>query len=68
MEIIRNIAPASQWGIKCPYQITPNRIVVHNTANDASADNEIAYMISNDNEISPVVLVMISWIPYHVSS
>lgn len=52
MEIIRNIAAASQWGIKCPYQITPNRIVVHNTANDASADNEIAYMISNDNEVS----------------
>ncbi len=27
-------------------------IVVHNTANDASAVNEIAYMISNNNEVS----------------
>ena len=27
-------------------------IVVHNTANDASAANEIAYMIRNDNSTS----------------
>lgn len=52
MEIIRNIAPISQWGIKCPYEISPSRVVVHNTANDASADNEVAYMIRNDNEVS----------------
>lgn len=52
MEVVRNIAPASQWGIKCPYKITPTRVVVHNTANDASADNEVAYMISNPNEVS----------------
>lgn len=52
MEVLRNIAPVSQWGIKCPYSITPDRIVVHNTANDASADNEIAYMIRNENEVS----------------
>jgi N-acetylmuramoyl-L-alanine amidase CwlA len=30
----------------------PTRIVVHNTANDASAANEIAYMIRNNNEVS----------------
>ena len=29
-----------------------SRIVVHNTANDATARNEIAYMISNNNEVS----------------
>ncbi len=28
------------------------RIVVHNTANDASARNEISYMISNNNQVS----------------
>ena len=27
-------------------------IVVHNTANDASAKNEVAYMIRNDNQVS----------------
>lgn len=32
--------------------MTPTRIVVHNTANDASAASEISYMISNDNEVS----------------
>lgn len=32
--------------------MTPTRIVVHNTANDASAENEIKYMQSNNNQVS----------------
>jgi N-acetylmuramoyl-L-alanine amidase CwlA len=32
--------------------MTPEFIVVHNTANDASAANEVAYMIRNDNIVS----------------
>ena len=32
--------------------MTPEFIVVHNTANDASARNEVAYMIRNDNKVS----------------
>lgn len=52
MEIIKNLVPESKYGIKCPYAMTPTRIVVHNTANDASARNEIAYMIRNDYETS----------------
>ena len=52
MEIIKKLVPESKWGIKCPYEMTPTRIVVHNTANDASARNEIAYMINNNNETS----------------
>lgn len=52
MEIIKKLVPESKWGIKCPYEMTPTRIVVHNTANDASARNEIAYMTSNDYETS----------------
>ena len=32
--------------------MTPTRIVIHNTANDASAENEIAYMLSNSKETS----------------
>lgn len=47
-----NLVSESKWGIKCPYPMNPTYITVHNTANDASADNEIAYMIGNDNEVS----------------
>ena len=52
MNITQNIVSKDKYSIKCPYSMTPTRIVVHNTANDASARNEIAYMISNDNEVS----------------
>lgn len=52
MEIIKKLVPESKWGIKCPYEMTPKGITVHNTANDASARNEIAYMTNNDYETS----------------
>lgn len=52
MEIIRNMVPKSKYDIKCPYTITPTRVVIHNTANDASAENEVSYMINNNNEVS----------------
>lgn len=44
--------PADKVSIKCPYIMTPTRIVIHNTANDASAMNEIKYMQSNNNQTS----------------
>lgn len=44
--------PADKVAIKCPYTMTPTRIVIHNTANDASAANEIKYMQSNNNQVS----------------
>ena len=52
MNVIKNLVPQGKYDIKCPYSMTPSRIVVHNTANDASARNEIAYMISNNQEVS----------------
>ena len=52
MKIIQNLADPSRYSVKCPYAMTPTRVVVHNTANDAPAANEIAYMIRNDNEVS----------------
>lgn len=52
MEIIKNLVPANKYNIKCPYNMKPTRIVVHNTANDAPAKNEVAYMIKNKNQIS----------------
>ena len=50
--IVKQLVPESKYGIKCPYKMTPTRIVVHNTANDATARNEIAYMTNNDYETS----------------
>ena len=50
--IIKKIVPSSKYDIKCPFVMKPTRIVVHNTANDASARNEIAYMTNNDYETS----------------
>lgn len=47
-----NLVPESKYSIKCPYSMQAKYITVHNTANDASADNEIKYMISNNNEVS----------------
>ena len=52
MEIIKRLVPESKWGIKCPYEMAPKGITVHNTANDASARSEIAYMTNNNYETS----------------
>jgi hypothetical protein len=52
MEITKNLVSEDKYGIKCPYTMNPVGITVHNTGNSASADNEIAYMISNDREVS----------------
>lgn len=52
MNIVKNLVSSSKYNIKCPYSMNPEYIVVHNTANDASAQNEINYMISNNNEVS----------------
>ena len=50
--IRQNLVSASKYGIKCPYSMNPQGITIHNTANNAPAENEIAYMIRNNNEIS----------------
>ena len=52
VEIRKIECPESQAKIKCPHLMTPTRIVVHNTANDASAANEISYMHRNSNYTS----------------
>lgn len=48
VEIKKNLVPTSKYDIKCPYSMKPIGITVHNTANDASAKNEISYMIKNN--------------------
>ena len=50
--IKENLVPKDKYAIKCPYTRTPTRVVIHNTANDATAANEISYMRYNDLEIS----------------
>lgn len=52
MNIKKNLVSTSKYKIKCPYSMKAEFIVVHNTANDASAADEIAYMIRNNNEVS----------------
>lgn len=52
MKIIKNLVPQSKYNIKCPFEMNAEYITVHNTANDATAKNEIAYMINNNNEVS----------------
>ena len=55
---IRNmLVPENKYGIKCPYTMTATRIIVHNTANDASAENEALYMARNNNEASFHVVI-----------
>lgn len=44
VKVRKNLIPSSLYSWKSPYDMNPTRIVVHNTANDASADNEIKYM------------------------
>ena len=50
--ITKNLVSEDKYGIKCPYAMEPVGITVHNTANSASADTEVSYMISNNNEVS----------------
>ncbi|HSH25252.1 MAG TPA: N-acetylmuramoyl-L-alanine amidase [Massilibacterium sp.] len=52
MRIVQNLVSPPKYNIKCPYPMNPEFIVVHNTANDASARNEVAYMIRNNNKVS----------------
>ena len=39
--------PKDKYFVKCPYTMNPEYIVIHNTENDACAENEIRYMQSN---------------------
>ncbi|WP_144509141.1 peptidoglycan recognition protein family protein [Bacillus mycoides] len=52
MEIRKNLVDSSKYGTKCPYTMNPEFITIHNTYNDATAANEVAYMIRNNNEVS----------------
>lgn len=52
MEIKQDLIPSDRYKLKSPYIMQPKGICVHNTANDASAKDEIAYMKKNDSSTS----------------
>lgn len=52
MNVIKKLVPESKYSVKCPYSMEAEVIVVHNTANDATASNEVAYMTTNNNQVS----------------
>ncbi|MBG9768934.1 N-acetylmuramoyl-L-alanine amidase [Bacillus vallismortis] len=48
----KNLVSEAKYGLKCPNAMTAKYITIHNTANDASAANEISYMIGNTSSTS----------------
>lgn len=52
MQIKKQLISETKYKIKCPHSMTVKWIVIHNTANDASAQNEVKYMQSNNNLVS----------------
>lgn len=69
MEITNVKCPENKYPIKCPYEMTPEYITVHNTYNDASAMAEISYMLGNDLKTSFHVAVdnerVVTGIPFN---
>ena len=45
MQITRMFVPKYKYDIKCPYEMQPEFIIVHNTENDASAMAEISSLL-----------------------
>ena len=72
MEIRQMLVDESKYSLKCPYKMTPKFLIVHNTANDASANNEISYMRSNNSSTSFHIAVddveVVQGIPFNRNS
>jgi len=48
-KVIKRYLDQSKYSLKAPYAMKPKFVVIHNTANDASAENEIKYMQTNSS-------------------
>ena len=48
----QNLVSRGKYNIKCPYSMKAESITVHNTWNDAIAENEVKYMICNNKKVS----------------
>ncbi|TXK24570.1 N-acetylmuramoyl-L-alanine amidase [Bacillus amyloliquefaciens] len=52
ISVRKNLVSSGECDLKCPYSMDAKYITFHNTANDASADAEIRYMIGNTSSTS----------------
>ncbi|WP_336805366.1 N-acetylmuramoyl-L-alanine amidase [Bacillus subtilis] len=52
ISVKKNLVSEAKYALKCPNAMTAEYITIHNTANDASAANEISYMIENTSSTS----------------
>ena len=52
LQITKVNLPQSKFSVKCPYEMKPEGIAIHETYNDASAMSEISYMQGNDKQVS----------------
>lgn len=52
MQITNVKCPENKYSIKCPYEMTPEYITIHNTYNNASAMAEVSYMLGNNLKTS----------------
>lgn len=48
----QDMIDSSKYSLKCPYSMIAEYITIHNTANSASAQNEISYMKRNNSTTS----------------
>lgn len=48
----QQFVPTSKHSLKCPHKMDAKYITIHNTANDASATNEVTYHNNNTNQVS----------------
>jgi len=52
ISVRQKLVDSSKYSLKCPNAMTAEYITIHNTYNDASANNEVQYMITNSNATS----------------
>ena len=52
MNIRQQLVSPNKYNIKCPYEMEAEGYAIHNTSNDASAKNEVNYMLSNNDPVS----------------
>lgn len=50
--IVKKLVPEELWPLKCTYPMAPEALCIHNTANDASALSEAAYVHANPDATS----------------
>ena len=48
----QKLVGAWNYGAKCPYAMDADSVTIHETDNNASANNEVSYMIGNTDQVS----------------